>query len=172
MAYTFTVETGEIIPGANSYVSVQAADDYLSQNIHVATQWAALTQDVKEKLLSWASRYLDQRVEWNGRPISVDQPMRWPRVGVKNADKIEIPPNTIPPQLVAATCEMARHLIDEDRSAGRPQDALQSLKVDVISMVFKDDYKPPEVPNDIGFILTGLATVVSGSGGFGRIRRA
>lgn len=172
MAFTFTVETGEIVPGANSYVSLDAADDYLSQNIHVAEQWAALNQDTREKLLAWATRYIDQRARWNGRPVASDQPLRWPRTGVKNADRIEIPPSTIPPQLIAATCEMARYLIDDDRSAERPQDGLSSLKVDVISLVFKDGYTLPEVPSEINNILSGLGSLISGPGGFGRIRRA
>lgn len=102
MAFNFTVETGEIIPGANSYVTVEDADDYLAANIHVGPVWAGLDLEIRQKLLVWASRYLDQRAVWNGRIVSLAQPMRWPRTGVKNADGVGIPHDSIPIQLQQA----------------------------------------------------------------------
>jgi len=172
MAYTFIVETGEIVPGANSYVSVEEADDYLSQNIHVSEAWETLDDDVRQKLLSWATRYLDQRARWNGRPITGDQSLRWPRAGARDRDGIGIPPDMIPVQLKQATVEMARYLVDSDRSNERAQDGLKSIKVDVIQLVFKDDYQLPEVPNEINQILQGLGTITSGSSSAAKIRRS
>ncbi|MDW9531876.1 DnaT-like ssDNA-binding protein [Sinorhizobium meliloti] len=172
MAYQFIVETGEIIPGANSYVSVEEADDYLAQNIHAAITWDALATDQRQKLLSWATRYLDQRARWNGRAVSTSQSLRWPRYGVRTNDGIEIPWNSIPKQLREATIEMARYLIDIDRSNERPQDGLKFLKVDVIEMEFRDGYTLPEVPSEINNILAGLGSVISGPGGHAKIRRA
>lgn len=172
MAYQFIVETGEIIPGANSYVSVEEADDYLSQNIHVYPVWTALDQDVKEKLLSWSTRYLDQRARWNGKPVTEDQALRHPRVGLKNADGIAIPSNTIASQLKHATIEMARYLIDSDRATERPQDGLKKLKVDVIELEFREGYTLPEVPSEINGILAGIGFLMAGPGGHAKIRRA
>ena len=172
MAYQFIVETGEIIPGANSYASVEEADEYLSQNIHVYPAWVGLGLDIQQKLLSWATRYLDQRARWTGRPVTAEQPLRHPRVGLKNADGIGIPSNIIAPQLKHATIEMARYLIDSDRSTERPQDGLKKLKVDVIELVFKEGYVLPEVPSEINSILEGIGYLISGASGHAKIRRA
>ena len=171
MAYVFTVETGAIVTGANSYVTVQEADDQLTTNIHAGPIWLALDTDVKEKLLSWASRYLDERARWNGRVVSATQPMRWPRYGVYNSDNILIADDVIPPQLKAAVIEMARYLITNDRSTERDQDGLKSIKVDVIELVFNTNYTLPEVPNEINLILTNLGYIISGYGA-AKIRRS
>ncbi|MBB5277780.1 hypothetical protein HNR26_003869 [Rhizobium rosettiformans] len=172
MAFEFILETGEIVPGANSYASVEEADDYLAANIHADESWSALPEESKQKLLVWSTRYIDQRARWNGKPVSATQPLRHPRHGLKNADGIEIPWNIIAPQLKAATIEMARYLVDTDRSADRPQDGLKSLKVDVIELEFREGYSLPSVPQEINNMLAGLGSLISGPGGHAKIRRA
>lgn len=171
MAFTFTVETGDIVPGANSYVTVEEADDYLAANIHVGPVWTAQTTETKERLLVWASRFLDQRAAWNGKVIAADQPMRWPRSGVKNSDDIAIAPDSIPRQLKEAVVEMARYLI-EDRAAQSSQDSLKKLKVDVIEFEFREGATIPEIPGEISNLLAGLGSLLSGPRNFAKIRRA
>ena len=203
MAFVFVVEDGTIVygpPAANSYVTVEYADDFLSQNHFAAPKWAALTTLEKQLLLSWASRYLDQRATWNGvttsswiaNPSGVNtigsfisypqdysaytsvpqQPMRWPRATVFDIDNNPVPWNVIPKQLMDSTCEMARFLIDNDRSTERAQDGLQELKVDVITMIFRSDYILPIVPSEISLMIRGLGTISSGYTNFAKIRRA
>jgi hypothetical protein len=153
-------------------VTVAEADEYLEANIHIWETWNALDVDDKGALLIWSTRYLDQRAVWNGRKTNKDSALRWPRTGVKDADGEYIDEFTIPPQLKQAVIEMARYLIESDRSTDRPQDGLKSLKVDVIELVFNESYRLPEVPNEINMLLSGLGIIKTGIGGFAKIRRS
>lgn len=172
IAFTFTVETGAVVAGSNSFVTVVEADDYLIANIHVFAIWNALTTTNKQYLLAWGSRYLDQRANWEGTKTADTSSMRWPRTGVHDRDGIPVGINTIPPQLKAATIEMARYLITTDRSDDRGQDGLESLKVDVIELVFNPSYRLPEVPSEIQDLIRGIGYISSGSGGAVKILRA
>ena len=192
---TFVVEDGTMVPNANSYVTVEDATDYLSANIHASPAWVALTLSDQQALLIWATRYLDSRATWNGIPTSdflanptsfnvvgtwavfpspgdipPQQALRWPRAGARDCDGVPIASNTIPRQLKAATAEMARYLIATDRSLERPQDGLTELKVDVITIKFRE-YELPIVPNEISYILRGLGTISSGRTNFSKITR-
>ena len=196
MAFAFVVEDGSIVAGANSYVAVQEADDYLIQNPFVSPAWLALTTAQKQYYLTWATRYLDHRAVWNGEtttasnynqsgsslvqtwatPVSdtpqAQQPLRWPRVGVYDYDERLIPSSEIPVQLKAATIEMARYLLAQDRSVERPQDGLLEMRAGDVMLKFKPDYTLPIVPTDISFIIRGLGTIASGRTNFSKITRA
>jgi len=213
MAYKFIVETGQIVEGANSYIPVEHATDYITQNIHIASEWTALDLLTQQQLLSWSTRYLDQRATWNGIPTTswlndgggfsnvVDtwatpplrtpppstnvwpvppirteafprrQPLRWPRARVRDIDGRRIPPHEIPYQLKDAVAEMARYLIDSDRSLERPQDFLTELKADTLTLKFRDATLSI-VPPEVAYILRGLGTISSGKTNFSKITRA
>lgn len=172
MAYSFVVEDGTGLNNSNSYVSVQEASDYLIQNQFVYPTWDSLDTSDKQKLLSWATRYLDQRARWNGYKAAETSALRWPRTGVQDADGNCIDSDVIPKQLRDATIEMARYLMQDDRSVDRSQDGLKEVQVDVIRLVFNENYRLPEVPNDINQILKGLGSVSGGSNSYAKIRRA
>lgn len=162
MSFTFLVEDGTGLTGATSYASVAEADAYLAQNIHVLPTWRTLPSTTKQALLAWASRYLDQRANWYGTRTKANSGLRWPRTGVRDLDGNAIGSTVVPREVKAATIEMARYLIAEDRSDDRGQDALKELQVDVIKLVFDNSYRLPEVPNEIQFILRGLGTISAG----------
>jgi hypothetical protein len=172
MAFSFSVEDGSGVADATSYVSVQDADDILTVNIHAGPEWTAASNDDKERLLSWASRYLDERARWFGTKAVETSALRWPRSGVKDQDDIEISDDVIPRQLQIATAEMARYLLSDDRSVERDQDGLERLKADTIELEFADGYRLPAVPSHIGYLIKGLGTIGSGNGTtFARIIR-
>ena len=195
----FTVEDGSIVPGANSYCTVEFATAYLDMNMYASPIWNALTLLQQQQLLMWATRYLDARATWNGQMTAVwdggaengngvisgwsnmgddeeypTQPLRWPRHGAWDYDSNPLPDDQIPPQLMAATAEMARYLImpGVDRSLERPQDQLKELKMDVMTLIFRADYTLPIVPQQIQYIIRGLGTIGSGTTGFSKITRA
>jgi hypothetical protein len=99
-----------ITPGdiaANSYASVAEADAY-----HTARGNATWTgaDAVKEVALIRATQWLDGRygerwpgVRWNLRLQALD----WPRVYATDRDGTSIDGDTIPPEIIAATCEAA-----------------------------------------------------------------
>jgi len=163
------VEDGTGLSGANSYLDVNDADNLLSVNPHL-TDWEAASFDTKAGLLIWASRYLDQKVRWNGNKAVKTSGLRWPRTGVRDRDGISIDENELPNEVKYATAELARFLLTDDRPAERSQDGLKELKVDVIELVFNEDYRLPAVPSAIQDIIHGLG-YVSGARGFKPITR-
>lgn len=171
MAFTFLVEDGTGLAAATSYVSVEDADDIIAVNIHADAKWVDLALADKEKLLSWASRYLDNHVRWKGCKTVEASALRWPRKGVVDRDGQLIPEDVIPQQLKIAVASFATYLIDTDRSTERPQDGLAMIKVDVIELEFREGYKLPKIPSHMGHLLEGLGTVKSNRIGFARIIR-
>lgn len=164
MAFVFTVEDGSGLPEANSYVSVEEADDILAPNIHLTATWGVLSEEEKAGLLSWASRYLDERTRWFGMRAVETSGLRWPRAGVIDRDGILIGSTEIPRQLKIAVAEMARFLMVDDRTVERDQDGLVRLKADVIELEFKEGYKLPKVPEHMQYLLIGLGAVSTGGG--------
>ena len=165
MAFVFTVEDGTGLSNATSYVSVSDADDFLAVNIHVSDTWMALDIEQKEKLLSWASRYLDEKVRWYGDKYVATSSLRWPRSRIVDRDNLLIPSNVIPAQLKIATAEMARYLLTSDRTVERDQDALKRVKADVVEVEFDNAYRLPQVPSYISALITGLGAIHNSSGG-------
>lgn len=165
MAFTFVVEDGTGLPNATSYVSVEDADDIITMNIHASTSWDALAVEKKERLLSWASRYLDERTRWCGVITVETSGLRWPRSTVINRDGIEIAANIVPRQLAIATAEMARYMVAQDRTTERDQDALTRLKADVIELEFAENYRLPQVPSHMAYLIKGLGSIQTGNGG-------
>jgi hypothetical protein len=155
MAFTFVVEDGTGLSNSNSYVSVSEADDILSTNIH-ATSWSLKTLQDKEKLLAWATRLIDTKATWFGHKTYSSSSLRWPRTGITSKDSVEIELDEIPKQLKEATSEMARFLVDTDRTVEQSKDGIISLKVDVIEMKFDKDYRLTQLPSIIWEILSDL----------------
>lgn len=164
MAFTFVVEDGTGLSDATSYVSVEEADDIITMNIHASETWSSLSDEDKEKLLSWASRYLDERTRWFGRKAVESSALRWPRSGITDRDGITLSSTLIPRQLKIATAEMARYLVDEDRTTERGQDGLSRLRADVIELEFVEGYRLPQVPSHMQYLIKGLGAISSGSG--------
>jgi len=133
-------------------------------NIHADASWTLLTTEVKERLLAWASRYLDERTRWYGMKTVEASALRWPRCGVMDRDYIELSPTMVPRQLKIATAEMARYLISEDRTTERDQDALSRLRADVIELEFVEGYRLPQVPSHMQYLIKGLGAISSGNG--------
>lgn len=171
MAYQFIVEDGSGVPNANSYVTVEEADDYLVQNIHVAEKWDALDVETKQYLLSWASRYLDQHARWNGYPTYPAARLKWPRSYVRVNGCI-IDNHTIPQPIKDATCELARYLLDNDLGDVRGQDGLEKIKVDVIEITFNAGYRLAKVPPELNWMLLGYGVLIGSGSTFAPIRRA
>lgn len=172
MAFTFLVEDGSGLNAATSYVSVSDANDIIAVNIHADVAWDALDDLDKEKLLSWATRYLDTQTRWYGDKAVETSALRWPRANVVDRDGVLLSSTAIPAQLKIATAEMARYLIAEDRTTERDQDALKRIKADVVELEFIEGYRLPAVPKHLQYLLQGLGSI-SGGGGirFARIIR-
>ncbi|PZQ46173.1 MAG: hypothetical protein DI551_05700 [Micavibrio aeruginosavorus] len=124
------VETGAVIPDADSYVSVAEADAYFTSRGIDA--WAGATS-VKESALVRATDYVEQTYDgrWKGERVSSDQSLSWPRYDVC-VDGYYIPMAAIPKQLVRAVCELAVKALSSDLNPDIDKGGVKFEKVDVI----------------------------------------
>lgn len=106
------VETGAIIAGAESYISVTDADTYFSNRGN--TTWAALTTTQKEQALRKATDHMMQvyRQRWKGTRMNFAQTLDWPRAYVylepvvtgANQEFPNLVPDNIVPVEVKTVC--------------------------------------------------------------------
>jgi hypothetical protein len=173
----FLVETGTGIVGANSYVTTDEADDYLSVKPNFSV-WEELEEP--ENYLMWAARLLDQRATFRGSKSVATSGLRWPRVGVCDRDGLAVPYDTIPGAIKEAVIEIAFNLVtqgvDPSVSSASAGGEIKRIKADVVEIEYVEgtarnttNYFPVGINN----ILAGLGSLQGGSGSrFGRILRA
>jgi hypothetical protein len=74
-----------------------------------ASAWTSATTTNKEKALAMATRLIDASWQFQGLKTKAAQALQWPRLSAPNPDTgLDFPSNALPPDLVKATCEMAR----------------------------------------------------------------
>jgi len=80
------VEDGTVVVGAESYLTVSAADTYHANRGNTA--WTDLDTPVKEQSLRKATDFMVQnyRTRWAGYRFNVSQPLDWPRAWVPIRD--------------------------------------------------------------------------------------
>ena len=98
------VEDGTGLTDANSYVSVEFADDYFSAR--GVSEWADLETEVKEQFLIKATDYIDSIFQWYGKKEFENQALRFPRVELHDYEGAEI--SGIPLCLKQAVCDAAQ----------------------------------------------------------------
>ncbi len=95
---TLTVETGAIVTGANSYISITDFTTY-------ATARGVTLVTGAEQLLVRAMDYIES-LQYIGTKVESDQPLQWPRTGVY-IDGYAFPDDDIPQQLIDGQCQVA-----------------------------------------------------------------
>ena len=124
------VETGAIIAGADSYVSVTDCDTYHSARGNSA--WSG-TDAVKEYALRKAVAYLDGHYRNRLKGVMVDpinQLLAWPRYDVV-IDGVILASDTIPQKLKDAQCELALIALSADL-APSVSAGIKREKIDVL----------------------------------------
>lgn len=111
---------------ANAYVSVEECDAYHLGHLY-ASAWDGATADQKKAAVVMATRVVDYAVTWKGQRKSDTQALAWPRIQVPRPDAAGItagqrtgffwPETPLPKPLKEAVCEMARALLETDRTA-------------------------------------------------------
>ena len=97
------VENGTGLPNADSYVSVEYADDYFSAR--GVSGWVALSSEQKEQSLIRATDYVDNIYLWYGKKATTEQSLRFPRENLKDYEGQDIV--GIPNCLKQAVCDAA-----------------------------------------------------------------
>lgn len=177
MAFTFTVEDGTGLSTATSYISITESNDLMEVNIHAFAAWAAIQDTTKERVLAWASQYLDEHVRWNGTKTVDDSALRWPRTNVCTIDGIEIDANTLPNQLKIATAKVASVLAADDITANVTSTGeLTRIKADVVELEFAEmdpsqnaNTAEDNLRHDLNTWIRGIGTVSGVRPAFARI---
>lgn len=152
MAITFNTTVGDA--AANSYATVDEADDYLTQaRLHVDETWTSLTADRKEAALMWAAREVDL-FEFIGCLVDpATQALQWPRSGAYTSDGRTVAEDEIPEVVKNAQAELAYFLVQADPSGIPAGEQFEKVKVGPIEIELKDqagggeilDQAPPDV---------------------------
>ena len=95
------VENGTGLPNANSYVTVEFADDYFSAR--GVSGWVALTTEKKEQALICATDFIDSIYQWYGKKATNEQALRFPRINLRDYEGQEV--TGIPTCLKQAVCD-------------------------------------------------------------------
>jgi hypothetical protein len=166
------VETGEGLSNANSFATAAEGTTFFSErpSTYIA-EWTNATDPNKEAALIWATRLIDEQVNWYGAKATQAQRLRWPRYGVFDRDGYQYNSNVVPEFLKHATCEQALALLKEDRTA----DAIYGFSsIDVGSIQIEiDKYNYQPILSDaVRSILRAYGTFVSDAPTSYRVNRA
>lgn len=131
------VEDGSCVPSANSYVSLDFADNYMRNTGH--SSWEEKTENERKSYLINATSYIDRtytKVGWKGqKKFHRRQSLCFPRVELFDKDGDEV--LGIPDELKKAVCEAAfiattNSLFDIKDSSG----SVKRQKVDVLEVEY------------------------------------
>lgn len=170
------VETGLIVPDANSYATVAEADARHAMST-AADLWDAYDLPVKEQRLVTATRKLETMFDWKGSLVSDVQPLGFPR-RYGNYTYLRV----VPTAVKNATIDLALWLPEEvatSATSGTADDVLQEITLGPIGMKFAATSSAaastttrPAIPADVVLMLRSLGTYLAGGGGsVGRLVR-
>ena len=106
----FTVETGDIVPEANSYSSVEFADAYATDRGYDA--WMALAIVDKQRALVRATDYMDRNFTFLGFEYEPAQALEWPRGGITDENGLYF--ERMPDEIRKAAVEYAMRMATTD----------------------------------------------------------
>jgi hypothetical protein len=108
------VETGAGLTNSDSYVSLSAADAYLSSHGDNEA-WFLESDERRERALRVATLYIDllYSSSFRGRKTSSDQALEWPRFDAEDNSYYVIDSSTVPLTLARATAEAGARDISE-----------------------------------------------------------
>lgn len=179
---TLIVETGAIVPGANSYASVAEADSRHGMSTS-ADAWDAFDLPVKEQRLVTATRRLDVMFDWIGQPMHPDQPLGFPRRH-RLVLGVAMPLTGLPVRLKQAAIDLALWLPEEVANAATSAtsgDVVQEVTLGPIGIKLAAPSASSTtvttaasqlIPTEILMLLRGLGQYLGGGGGsVGRLVR-
>ena len=136
----------------------------LTLTVETGAGLAAANPD-REKPPAMATRFLDGNVRWEGNRKTAEQALAWPREDAY-WDGHEVPDDTVPGPVKAATAELAGLLLATDLQAEQAADNVSEIGLGQSALVvrFKDSSKTRRMPIAIGELLQGLGHI-SGAGG-------
>lgn len=167
MALTLVLETGAGLANANSYATAAEGDSYHDAHLY-ATDWTGATSSTKETALVWATRLLDEQIDWAGAKQSREQALAWPRVGVVDCEGHSIDSDQVPAKVKNACAEMARYLIGENRTLENDTRGIAFMGAGSLQITPNVSDRKGVLPDSVIAIVQGACFgTVHGTGGAG-----
>ncbi len=145
-------------PTANSYQTVNGADNYHIRRLHNEA-WHDATSNLKESALMWATRTLDT-LFWKGLKEDSANSLQWPRSGAYDAYGLLVDSDTVPEAIKNACSELAFHFVSNDTTVEKSDSTFKNLKVGAIEMEFKGNdsvtAKVKPIPDSVLMIIKSL----------------
>ncbi len=107
----YTVQTALSAPGSLSILPV------LTASVADDEEVVRLTGSSREKALIYATRLLDDLMNWFGAKRTLAQSLRFPRSGLVDRDGDNLDDDTVPATIEEATAELALVLLGSDKFA-------------------------------------------------------
>lgn len=172
MALVLIKEDGTGKADANSYANAADGDAYHAGHLY-ATKWIAATTATKEAALVMATRLIDSYFTFRGIKSVTAQALRWPRYGCPDAETGgEFVSTAVPPELVAATCELAREMIVADRTAAPAGEGISKTWLSSTGTTYDKSDRRPVIPRHVVRMLDRLGGVEEERSGSVRLIRS
>lgn len=157
---------------ANSFTTLEFADDYLLLNPENEVWNYQLTEEAKEFLLIRATEILDHMVDWFGTRKSKDSGTGFPREDLPEIDGVEPPDNAVPTPVQRATALLAATLYSEDPFEPAETAGFRSIEVDVVRLELNTKHRTSVIPAFVRLLLSNYGNVPSAQNPrFGRVMR-
>ena len=183
MALTLIKEDGTGRTDANSYASVAEGDAYFEGHVYPAA-WTGATADKKAAALVMATRLIDSQFQFCGYRAHSEQALQWPRAECPDPDRglvtvsalqpilsDFVPYDSVPKAVVQATCEVARTLLVEDRTANPVGEGLKFSALSSLQQSFDKNDTRPVISRVAQVMLGKFGTLLSRKGGVVRLER-
>jgi hypothetical protein len=157
---SIVVETGSASPTSNSYASVADGNAYHASHLY-ASAWHQANDAQKEKALIWATRLIDENVEWTGFQSQDGQALQWPRHGAGDRGGFVIDSNEIPRALKDATAEMARLMLGEDRTAEDDTRGFSMIKAGSVTVNIDKSDRTDIIPKTVARMVSPFGRALS-----------
>jgi hypothetical protein len=140
---------------ANSYGTLAEAETYMEGRTGTVT-WDAATDDQKNRALVEATNRLDQ-LDFFGGVTASDQRLKWPRVGVYDADGRSWDQDVVPRPVKNAQVELALALVNGDlEHKDTGLEGFDSVRVGPLSVDINHGREPGALPRAVRRWLVGL----------------
>ena len=183
MALTLIKEDGTSKADANSYATVADGNAYHDAHLY-ASAWTSATDAQKAVALVMASRLIDAHYQFNGTRTTDTQAMQWPRSQCPAPDYVRgpvsvllplpsdyVPFNSVPKAVQDATCETARALLIEDRTANPLGEGIAFTGLGGNQTKFDKKDRRPVIPYVAQAMLAKFGGLVMATSGSVRLKR-
>lgn len=175
MALVLIQEDGTGLVDANAYANAAAGDAYHEGHLY-ATAWTGASAGEKDAALVMATRLIDAQCQFSGVKVSDRQALQWPRENCRDVDAGRwsggvVASHVVPKNIRDATCEMARELLLQDRTAAPPGEGLKYQNVGGDQTGFSKTDVRPIISHVAQAMLSKFGAVLSSKSGSVRLER-